>query len=212
MLLDGAGDWAEVATLNGALNGETALTMAFWVRSSATSQNRAFFGGANPDNADRFGGRYDSHGWLNGNGGTTELIKFGLHINGSNYQYESAGGYQTTSWQHVVFTWQSGVGASLYVNGVLDTASEVSPGIDRTGSPIAGSLSNQTRFLIGNGAKNEWRGRIDEALFWTSALSADEAAWLASHSASSLVPEPGLALLLPVGLLGLVCVERRTRR
>ncbi len=208
LLLDGSGDWAEMATLAGVLNGSTALSISMWVRSAATGQNRAFFGGANPDNADRFGGRYDESGWLNGNGGTKELIKFGLHIGGTNTQYESAGGYQTTSWQHVVFVWESGVGAALYVDGVLDAPSEVSAEIDATGSPISGALSDQTRFLIGNGAKAAWRGRLDEAAVWRSALNADEVSWLHQNSLAAMVAEPSTFLLVTLGLLGLAYVGR----
>ncbi len=208
LFLDGSGDYAEMSGLNGALNGQAAFTVSMWLRSSGTGVNRAFFGGANPDNADRFGGRYDESGWLNGNGGTKNLIKFGIHIDGVNYQYESAGNHQTTDWQHVVFTWESGLGASLYIDGVLDTASSVSAGIDRTGSPTSGTLSNQSRFLVGNGAKAPWSGRIDEALVWTSALSNDEVQWLSANSAQNLVAEPGTLLLGALGALGLARIGR----
>lgn len=196
--LDGSDDYVDVAGLGTALNGASAFSISLWVRSDATGQDRAFWNGVDPSNADTFGGRYDQRGWLNGNGGTTDLLKFGLTIDGSNYQYEASGGYQTTAWQHILFTWESGGGASLYVDGVLDTPSEISPGFDT----VVGNLTGQTRFLIGDGAKNHWGGRLDEVLVWRSALDANHAQYLAGHS-MALVPEPGTATLLGLGLLGL---------
>ncbi len=206
ILLDGANDLVEVSALGGALDGATAFSLSLWVRSDAVSQNRAFFGGVDPSGADTFGGRYDERGWLNGNGGTRELIKFGLMVDGVNYQYESGGGHQTTAWQHIAFTWQSGAGARLYVDGILDTPSETSTGLDG----VVGSLSGQTRFLIGDGAKANWDGRIDEFMLWRSALTSDEVSFLATSSlAPSAVPEPSTALLL---LLGLGALSARRAR
>ena len=204
--LDGANDFVDVSSLNGALNGSTALSISLWVRSDGTSQNRAFFGGVDPSSADTFGGRYDAAGWLNGNGGTRELIKFGLMIDGTNYQYESAGGYQTTGWQHIAFTWESGAGARLYVDGVLDTPSETSSGF----ASVTGALSDHTRFLLGNGAKAVWSGEMDEVMVWRSALSADEVEYLAQTSLGAIpVPQPSTGWLLLGGLIGLA--QRRSR-
>lgn len=204
LLLDGANDFVDVPGLNSVLDGATAFSISLWVRSSATGQNRAFFGGVDPSGSDTFGGRYDAAGWLNGNGGTTELIKFGLMIDGANYQYESAGGYQTTAWQHIAFTWASGAGARLYVDGVLDTPSETSTNFDT----VVGALSGQTRFMIGNGAKAVWSGHLDEVMVWRSALDADEVEYLSTTTSATLVPEPSTALLLLGGLAGLAARRR----
>lgn len=201
LLLDGTGDFAEVGSLTGVLNGSTGIALSAWIRSDGTGQDRAFFSGADPGNEDTFGARYDQSGWLNGNGGTTDLIKLSLLIDdgsgATNYQYESGSGYQTTLWQHVLFTWSAGSGAQLYVNGVLDTPSEISTGFDTVG----GALAGQTRFLIGNGPKDVWQGRIDEVMVWNQGLSAGNAEWLATNSMSvTAVPEPGTALLFGLGL------------
>jgi hypothetical protein len=195
---DGNNDVVEVDDLSTALNGASAFSISLWVHSDSTNQNRAFWNGVEPSNSDDFGGRYDSRGWLNNNRGTRNLIKFGLEIDGTNYQYESDGGYQTTDWQHVLFTWESGSGVRLYVDGTLDNPSETSPGL----ATVVGNLSGQSRFLIGDGAKNSWAGEIDEFFVWRSALTGDNAEYLAQYS-SHPIPEPSTALLLSVGLIGL---------
>ena len=173
---DGSNDFVEMTGLNTALNGASELSVSMWIRSDGSNEDRGFWNGVNPSGADHFGGRYDKSGWLNGNGGTKKLIKWALHINGSNRQYESAGQVQTTAWQHVLMTWKSGTGAKLYINGVLDT-----PSSSNFGS-ITGTTSNQSRFIIGDGAKANWKGKIDEAYVWLSELSADNAEYLAANS------------------------------
>ncbi len=205
LAFDGGDDYVDVAGLGTSLNGASAFSISLWVRSDATGQDRAFWNGVDPSGADTFGGRYDQRGWLNGNGATTNLIKFGLGINGSNYQYEASGGHQTTAWQHILFTWESGAGASLYVDGVLDTPSEISTGFDT----VVGNLTGQTRFLIGDGAKNNWDGRIDEVLVWRSALDGNHAQYLSGNS-MALVPEPGTATLIGLGL-SLLAARKRSQ-
>jgi len=210
LLLDGVDGRADVPSLAGALEGASAFSLSLWLRSDAVGQNRAFFAGTDPGNQDLFGGRYDEQGWLNGNAGTRDLLKFGLMIDGTNVQIESSGGLQRDTWQHVLFTWESGAGARLYVDGVLDAPSEATPGLDG----LAGTLSDQPRFLLGDGAKAPWQGRLDEVMVWRTALGPDHAAHLSSASlgASLPVPEPGTAGLAALGLLGLALFSARLPR
>ncbi len=204
--LDGADDVAQVAGLNRAFEGETAFSISLWVNADVQDVDRAFFAGTTPDTSDTWGGRYDRAGWLNGNGSTTELIKFGLMIDGSNYQYESGAGLQTATWSHVLFVWESGQIPRLYVDGVLDTPSE-------TNFPTTpgAALSDQPLFLIGDGAKASWDGAIDEVFVWTDALTGDNAEWLAANSGVGLpVPEPGTGTLLALGILGALAARARS--
>lgn len=203
----GNGDQVEMASLNRALEGLSAFTLSMWVRSDALDQDRAFWSGQDPGNADLFNARYDDRGWLSG-GSTHDLLKIGLHVDGVNYQYESGEGLQTTSWQHVAVVWASGAGLQLYTDGVLDT-----PTAETFGN-LTGTLSDQPRFLIGNGAKANWRGNIDEVAVWGSALDGDEVAWLAGNSLANLsgvspVPEPLTSVQLAIGLIGLAILGRR---
>jgi len=210
LLLDGVDGRAEVPALAGALEGSSAFSLSLWLRSEAVGQNRAFFAGTDPGNQDLFGGRYDEQGWLNGNSATRDLLKFGLMVDGTNVQIESSGGLQRDTWQHVLFTWESGAGARLYVDGVLDAPSEATPGLDG----LTGTLSDQPRFLLGDGAKAPWQGRLDEVMVWRTALGPDHAAHLASSSLSPSVPvpEPGTAGLAALGLLGLALFGARLPR
>lgn len=211
LLLDGTGDQAEAASLSGVLNGASGYALSIWIRSDGTGQDRAFFSGADPSNNDDFGARHDANGWLPGNTGTSQLLKVSIGVGGSNYQYESSGGLQTTAWQHILFTWESGAGAQLYVNGVLDTPSAITSGFDT----VAGVLSGQNRFLIGNGPKNAWQGRIDEVMVWSQGLGAEHAQWLAGNSMASgpaPIPEPGTGLLVGLGVALLAARRQATRR
>jgi len=207
LALDGVDDFADVPSLAGvALEGRTAFTLSLWIRAAATPADRAFFAGTSPSGSDTFGGRYDSVGWLPGNTGTTSLMKLGLMIDGTNYQYEASSGIQQTTWQHVMWTWESGSGMRLYVDGVLDTPSATSPGLDT----VVGTLTGQSRFLIGDGAKASWAGEIDELLLWQTALDGDHAEWLAANTGGALpIPEPTPATLVLLGLAGLALCARR---
>ena len=155
----GDGDVVDVSSLEHALEGLTAFSFSAWIRSDSFDQNRAFFSGQEPGNQDLFNARYDDQGWLSGNA-TQDLLKVGLTIDGSGYQYESGEALQTTDWQHIAMVWQSGAGLALYVDGVLDTPTA------STFGTVTGALSDQPRFLLGDGAKANWRGRLDEVAVW----------------------------------------------
>ncbi len=110
---------------------------------------------------------------------------------------------QTTAWQHVAIVWESGVGLSLYVDGALDVPTQ-----DETAGQV-GDVAGQLSFVIGDGSKAGWQGRIDEFAVWDGALALEEVEWLAANGLASLpVPEPASCALV---LLGLALLAR-TRR
>jgi len=159
------------------LNGQSELTVAMWIRSDGTMQNRGFWEMRDSGDADEWGGRYDS----DGGEGDTNVLKFAVTTNNSpdanegNDQYESAVGMQTTAWQHVAMTWQDGLGFKLYLDGTLDTATEPM-------SSTTGVTAQVNRFTVGDGCKAYWDGLIDEVYIYTRALDAGEIATVMTSS------------------------------
>ena len=82
--------------------------------------------------------------------------------------------------------------------GFSTTSPRRAPGL----ATVIGNISGQSRFLIGDGAKSTWAGEIDGFFVWRSALTVDHAESLAQHSTYP-IPEPSMALLLSLGLMGL---------
>ncbi|MCS5703233.1 MAG: LamG domain-containing protein, partial [Acidobacteria bacterium] len=100
----------------------------------------------------------------------------------------------TTEWQHIVMTWEDGVGFNLYIDGVLD---EPTLAMQNT----VGTTALMDRFVLGDGAKAYWDGLIDEVAVWKATLTADEAAWLAENSIAGLGAGGG-GSTLTTGLTG----------
>jgi hypothetical protein len=118
--------------------------------------------------------RYDAAG---GDGGGDDVIKYGVNTSGGNEEDESSALIQTTEWQHIVMTWQSGAGLKLWVNAVLNT-----PSSDK--GPVSGVLTDYTKILVGKGSKDaaadaSWDGRIDDVRIYDSVLTEGEIRYLA---------------------------------
>ena len=90
LYFDGSNQYVDVPTLDHALEGWTDFTLSIWIRSDLDYQDRAMWSGPRSlGNDDSFNIRYDETGWLS-SGSTENLIKFGMHLDGVEYQYESA--------------------------------------------------------------------------------------------------------------------------
>jgi hypothetical protein len=197
LYFDGSNQYVDVPSLDHALEGWTDFTLSIWIRSDLDYEDRAMWSGQEPGNSDLFTIRYDSAGWLSG-GSTANLIKFGMYLDGVGYQYESAEFTQKAgAWQNLVWMWENGVGLKLFIDGVIDVPTAT------TFSGVSGALSDQPRFIIGDGAKDNWRGNIDELLIWNDALVQEEVDWIVEGTGAPLVPEPGSGLLLALGLIQL---------
>jgi len=205
LYFDGSNQYVDVPTLDHALEGWTDFTLSIWIRSDLDYQDRAMWSGQEPGNDDSFNIRYDKAGWLS-NGNTENLIKFGMHLDGVEYQYESAEFTQEAGqWQQLIWTWENGVGLRLYIDGVLDVPTAT------TFTGVNGALSDQPRFIIADGAKGLWQGNIDELMIWNDSLEQEEVDWMASTTGALMVPEPGSGLLVTSGLLLLAASARMPR-
>jgi hypothetical protein len=151
-----------------------ALTISLWIKSDAIDSDRGFIIGRDPEGNDQRGIRYDAAGA--GCGGD-DVIKYGVASSGGAEESESSEMIQTTDWQHVMVTWESGVGSTLYINGEFDN-----PSCDA--DPKGGLTSGYTKLLVGKGAKDaaadvSWDGKIDDVWILDRVATEGERRYLA---------------------------------
>ncbi|NGP87819.1 DUF2341 domain-containing protein [Fodinibius halophilus] len=166
---DGGGDFLEDADGEAYINGLTEYTLFFVIQSDQTNVNRGFWDTEDPDNRDEvFTIRYDAAG---ANAGANDLIKAGILGNSPDNQLESFSDIQTTQGQILSYDWKSNEEYNLVVDGVLNNPSAIS-------SPPTGTLSNATKVLVGQGAKDgasqSWDGYIAEVILYDRFLSENE--------------------------------------
>ena len=175
--LNGAG--AVVEDPNGAdyINGLDAFSISVWVKSDSVGHDRGIVFARDPDGGDNiFGFRYDAASWSTPGG--TNLIKGAITTTGGGQAYEGKSDVQTTDWQHLVFSWESGQKLTLYIDGELDD----DPTHNDDGK--VGKISGATKLFVGKGAKDNngtsWPGLIDDIRIYDRALTEAEIADLAS--------------------------------
>ncbi len=191
--LDFAGNGDHVVAENAAsyMDGLNALTIALWINSDVTGTDSGFIIFHDPSGNDTRDIRYDAAGSA---GGGTSVIKYGIPCTGGGEEDESSSNVQTTDWQHIALTWTSGLGLSLYINGVLDT-----PQFDDPAQ--TGATTGLSKVIVGKGGKDEgasasWDGLIDEVRIYNRALSSDDIVelveWTGGVSAAA-APSPAEA-------------------
>jgi hypothetical protein len=165
------GGVGEVRGANTSLNGLSAMSFGAWVKSNATGTDAGFIIFEDPEDNDTHDLRYDSAG---ASGGGTNVIKYGVSTEEDtvedSHENESASNVQTTDWQHLMVTWNSGEAAKLYINGVLDTPTNVD-------DVIGGTTTGYSTLIVGRGGKDEdgsWDGLVDDVRVYDYALSAEE--------------------------------------
>ncbi|GEM_PF-5494603 len=182
------------------LNGLSAITVAAWIKSDDTNTDQGWVLGVEPDGG---GGhlqcRYDKQGYLNTS--MTQGMQFQLRVTndgGTTLQgitYESASNVQTTDWQHVVITWESGQPFKVYIDGVEDTPSWV--GTDSVADAVAtGVLAGAERLVVGRSVKDtggSWDGEVDDFRIYSYAMDAAEVAALYGGNAAPTlaIDQPG---------------------
>ena len=115
--------------------------------------------------------RYDSSG---ANGGGVNVLKMGVTTTVGVRQLETSNNSQTTEWQHVIMTWQSGAIIRCYLNGLEDTPTDVDGAVN-------GVLTGFGEVILGRGGKDDaasegWDGLIDEVYVFDYAMDFAEAA------------------------------------
>ena len=170
----GLGDYVVNELAGPYLNNLDALTISLWIQSDVIDTDKGFIIGRNPEGNDERGMRYDTVG---ASAGGDDVIKYGVATNEGAEQSESSENIQTTEWQHVLMTWQSGVGTTLYINGLYND-----PNYD--GATISGVTSGYTKLLVGKGGKDAaadagWDGRIDDVWILDRVATEGEIRWLA---------------------------------
>ena len=180
---DGSDGTVVMEDLAEAFNGLSNFSLSIWIKANDTGIDKGFWEAVDSGGGDLWGLRYDSVGYT---AKGSDVIKLGITTSESGGdtnrgvdQQETHEGTQTTEWQHIVMTWEDGVGFNLYIDGELD---EPTLAMENT----AGTLALMDRFVLGDGAKGYWDGHIDEVAVWASTLTAENAAWLAKNSIASL--------------------------
>jgi hypothetical protein len=153
------------------LNGLSAMSFGAWVKSNSTGTDAGFIIFDDPNGNDQRDLRYDSAG---NDGGGINVIKYGVATEEDtvedSHENESASNVQTTDWQHLMVTWNSGEAAKLFINGVLDTPTSVD-------DVIGGTTTGYSALIVGRGGKDEdgsWDGLVDDVRVYDYALSANE--------------------------------------
>jgi hypothetical protein len=158
------------------MNGLSAFTVALWIKSGQIGTDSGFIIFENPVGQDKKNIRYDA----DGGGGDVNLLKYGVTTGADVRETdESPSNLQTTDWQHICVTWQSGsgtfpLGLNLYINGVLYTPEE-----DDVDFVPGGVTSAYDRVMVGKGCKDEganegWDGLIDDVRIYDTVLTAEE--------------------------------------
>ncbi len=162
------------------INGLTAFTVSVWVKSSEINHDRGFVMGIDPDGQDRiFGLRYDKSSW-DVKGGVN-VIKASLTTTGGTQTYESKSDVQTTEWQHIAYSWESGQKLSMYINGIFDDTPT------HNSDATEGEVSDVVKLIVGKGAKDSngsWLGLVDEFRLYNRSLSEREIEMLRVNATS----------------------------
>lgn len=163
---NGSSDKIEEYKAEDYLNGLGAVTIACWVKSDVTNQDRDIFFTTEPTGADKeLGLRYDKYG---ASGYGSRGIKASLKTNLGYTHVESSSNIQTTAWQHIALVWENGQSIKLYINGALDTLR-----YDR--GALSGTTTGVEKFMFGCGTKGQyWDGKIDDLQIYNRALDVND--------------------------------------
>ncbi len=163
---DGAGDYLLDDDGESYINGQSAFTLLFVIKSDNASTDKGFFIADDPGNTDdSLSIRYDITG---DNGGQSNVITAGTGANGP---IESSASAQSTSNQLLTFAWASNSTPEIFIDGTQDVLSY--------SNLIVGSISGSDKVILGKGALDDlaaegWDGIIGEVIFFNRKLNSAE--------------------------------------
>jgi hypothetical protein len=163
---DGAGDYLFDDNGESYINGQSAFTFLFVIKSDLTGTDKGFFIADDPAGSDdTLALRYDATASF---GGQTNVITASTGANGV---VVSSGSVQSTSNQLITFAWISNTTPELFIDGSANTLSY--------GNLVLGTVSGSDNVLIGKGgqdigAGDGWDGIIAEVVYFNRQLNSAE--------------------------------------
>ncbi|MBU8892406.1 MAG: G8 domain-containing protein [Bacteroidales bacterium] len=163
---DGAGDFLLDDDGESYINGQSAFSLLFVIKSDNASTDKGWFITETPTGADdSLSIRYDAAGAL---GGQSNVIRAGSGAGGI---VESSASSQSTSNQLVTFSWISNATPELYIDGTQDALSY--------GNLIVGSVSGSDRVILGKGGLDTgvgdgWDGIVAEVIYFNKQINSAE--------------------------------------
>ena len=144
--------------------GDSAISVSVWVKLSVNNVVQKIVSKSNSTNGFTFGidnlGRLDAEVWTVSGGNTSQrLLTSGTSFL-NNY-------VPVNEWTQVAFTWKSGVGMKIYINGML--AGEM------LSTTLTALKQSATNLVVGANAASfaqRFIGRVDELSIWNKELSA----------------------------------------
>jgi len=188
--LDGVAGFVADDDAENYLNGLQQITVTTWVKADGIPTDEGIFTTTAPNNLDEFVAlRYDAAGFA---GGGTAVIKGGVGngpTSGNFSILETSSDVQSTDWQHLALVWELGAPAQIYIDGVLNTPSDVN-------GSMAAAISAVDRLWVGRASKfsngeSGWQGQIDDFRIYGRVLAESEIQQLASGTTTGNTP-PGV--------------------
>jgi len=206
---DGVNDAFSIPDTAGLRPNNGAWTSAFWFK---TANTNAFAPIVQKRQAVSPFNQYSIiQGNIEASGAATASKKLSivlLNSAGQRWWFRTVNDIVDGNWHQVVFTRDLAGTGTLYVDGILQSLTQVS----LTGTqPL--NIDNTVPWTLGwNNGTNYLAGRIDEVAFWNEALTAGNAEFLAFNSVlPPPAPEPSSLVLLGLGSLVLAQRKRRAR-
>ena len=163
---DGSGDFLLDDDGENYINGQSAFTFLFVLKSDNASTDKGFFIADEPVGSnDTLSFRYEITG---ANGGQSNVISVRT---GASTGLESSSNSQSASSQLLTFAWLSNTTPELFIDGAQDVLSY--------GDLIIGTLNGSDKVILGKGSEDTgagdgWDGVIAEVIFFNNHLNSAE--------------------------------------